>query len=105
VSDVAEAAAFYADVLGIDIAMDLGWIGTCVVDGASEVQLSVLTQDATGPVNPAVSVGVTDLDAVYERAVAAGADIVYPPTVEPWGVRRFFLRDASGNVVNVVAHQ
>ncbi|MEO8888819.1 MAG: VOC family protein [Jatrophihabitantaceae bacterium] len=105
VADVSVATCFYADVFGLDIGMDQGWIGTCVVPGSAALQLSVITADATGPVTPAVSVGVDDVDAAFERAVAAGAEIVYPLTDEDWGVRRFFLRDADGNVVNVVAHR
>ena len=33
-----------------------------------------------------------------------GYEIVHPLTEEPWGVRRFFVRDPNGVVVNVVAH-
>jgi hypothetical protein len=29
---------------------------------------------------------------------------VYPLSDEPWGVRRFFVQDPSGTVVNVLAH-
>jgi len=36
--------------------------------------------------------------------VAEGAQIVHPLTDEPWGVRRFFVRDPDGNIVNVLAH-
>ena len=34
----------------------------------------------------------------------AGDEIVHPLTDEPWGVRRFFVRDPDGNVVNVLSH-
>ena len=40
----------------------------------------------------------------YEAALASGAEIVHPVTTEPWGVRRFFVRDPDGNVVNVLSH-
>jgi hypothetical protein len=30
---------------------------------------------------------------------------VYPLTDEPWGVRRFFVRDPNGMIVNVVSHK
>jgi catechol 2,3-dioxygenase-like lactoylglutathione lyase family enzyme len=36
--------------------------------------------------------------------VAAGVEIVHPLSDEEWGVRRFFFRDPSGNVVNVLSH-
>lgn len=42
---------------------------------------------------------------VYERACAAGAEIVYPITDEEWGLRRFFVRDPNGAVINVTEHR
>jgi uncharacterized glyoxalase superfamily protein PhnB len=64
-----------------------------------------MTKDATAPVNPNVSIEVDDVDAAYQAAVDAGLTIVHPLSDEEWGVRRFFLRDGSGNVVNVLSHQ
>ena len=52
-----------------------------------------MTHDATGPVIPDVSVQADDVDACHAAAVQAGAEIVYPLTLEPWDVRRFFARD------------
>ena len=54
--------------------------------------------------NPSVSVEVDDVDAAYRAAVDAGLQIVHPVSDEEWGVRRFFFRDPSGNVVNVLSH-
>jgi hypothetical protein len=31
-------------------------------------------------------------------------EIVYALTDEPWGVRRFFVRDPNGMVINVMSH-
>jgi predicted enzyme related to lactoylglutathione lyase len=45
---------------------------------------------------------VTDL-AATERAVrSVGAEVVYGPVTESWGLRRFFFRDPAGNLVDVV---
>lgn len=99
-----ESAAFYGSILGLDVAMDQGWIVTLVDSERPHVQLSLLSHDATGPTVAAASIEVVDVDAAHAAAVAAGAEIVHPLTDEPWGVRRFFLRDADGNVVNVLAH-
>jgi uncharacterized glyoxalase superfamily protein PhnB len=53
-----------------------------------------------------VSVEVDDVDGAYEKARADGYEIVHPLTDEPWGVRRFFVREpASGKVVNVLTHR
>lgn len=105
VSDVKAATEFYAGVFGLEIAMELGWIGTCVADGPGSVQLSMITADLTAPMTPVVSIGVDDPDAVFARVIAAGGTIVYPLTDEQWGVRRFFFQDADGNVINVVGHR
>jgi uncharacterized glyoxalase superfamily protein PhnB len=53
---------------------------------------------------PDVSVEVDDVDAAHEAALRAGAEVVHPLTDEPWGVRRFFVRDPDGRVVNVLTH-
>jgi uncharacterized glyoxalase superfamily protein PhnB len=68
-------------------------------------QLSVLRQDATAPVVAPVTVEVADVDAVHAEAVRRGLELVHPLTDEPWGVRRFFVRDPNGVVVNVVSHR
>ncbi len=99
-----ESRAFYEGVIGLELAMDLGWIMSFSSKDNPTAQLAVLTRDATAPTHPDVSIEVDDLDAVHARAVASGAEIVYPPTTEPWGVRRFFVRDPNGAVINVLTH-
>ena len=101
---VPESRAFYVDVIGLELAMDLGWIMSFSSKDNPTAQLSVLTKDATAPTHPDVSIEVDDLDAVHARAVASGAENVHPPTLEPWGVRRFFVRDPNGAVINVLTH-
>lgn len=44
---------------------------------------------------------VGDVDAVFERMHAAGANVVMPTTVMPWGNRSLLLRDPDGNLVNM----
>jgi catechol 2,3-dioxygenase-like lactoylglutathione lyase family enzyme len=99
-----QAKAFYTHVLGLQVVMDHGWIVTLADPERPEVQLSIMTQDATAPVVPSISVQVDDVDASYQAARAAGAEIVHELTEEPWGVRRFFVRDPDGHVINVLAH-
>ena len=61
--------------------------------------------DIKAHLHPDVSIEVDDVDDVYERALAAGAEIVYPITDEEWGLRRFFVRDPNGVVINVTEHR
>jgi catechol 2,3-dioxygenase-like lactoylglutathione lyase family enzyme len=107
VADVARANKLYAEIFGLDVGMDLGWIGNLAPADAPAVQLQVMTSDESAPCNPNISIGVTgsaEVDVIYQRVVTAGLDIVHPITDEDWGVHRFFFRDHDGNIVNVVAH-
>jgi uncharacterized glyoxalase superfamily protein PhnB len=36
--------------------------------------------------------------------LARGFEVVYPLTDEPWGIRRFFVRDPRGTVISILAH-
>ena len=68
-------------------------------------QIIRMSRDASAPVQPQMSIEVGNVDAVYVEAMRRGDDVIYPLTDEPWGVRRFFVRDPSGVVVNVLGHQ
>ncbi len=95
---------FYEDVIGLELGMDLGWIMTFGSTSNETAQLTVMSEDATAPVSPDVSIEVEDVDAVHAKAVERGYEIVHPVTDEPWGVRRFFVRDPNGAVINVMTH-
>jgi catechol 2,3-dioxygenase-like lactoylglutathione lyase family enzyme len=45
------------------------------------------------------------VDAAHAEAVRAGHEVIYGPVDEPWGVRRFFVRDPQGVVISVLAHR
>lgn len=51
---------------------------------------------------PYLSVEVDDVDAVHAAAVARSYDVVHPLTDEPWGVRRFFVVEPGGLVLNIL---
>ena len=93
---------FFVDLLGFEVAMDLGWIVTVASPTDPSVQVTIIGNDDMAA--PGISVGVADVDAVHARAVEQGCEIVYPIRDEEWGVRRFMLREPSGTVVNVVSH-
>ena len=68
------------------------------------MKLSRAVPILTAPINPVVSLDVDDVKLAFAQVVAEGLEIVHPFSDEPWGVRRFFFRDSSGNVVNVLSH-
>jgi catechol 2,3-dioxygenase-like lactoylglutathione lyase family enzyme len=100
-----ECRTFYVELLGFEVAMDMGWIMTFVSPTNPTAQISVMRSDATAPVVPQLSVEVADVDAVHAEAVRRGLEIVYPLTDESWGVRRFFVIDPNRVVLNVVSHR
>lgn len=99
----AETRAFFVDVLGFDVAMDLGWVVTVASPANRSAQVTIIGND--DPAAPGISVEVADVDAVHARAVEQGREIAYPLRDEAWGVRRFMLREPSGTLVNVVSHR
>ncbi|MFI9817538.1 VOC family protein [Saccharothrix variisporea] len=103
-ADIPAARDFYAR-LGLHPVMDHGWITTLASPAHPSAQLSVMTDDLTAPVTPDLSIEVDDVDAVYAAMVDAGADILHPLQDEDWGVRRFFVKDPAGLVVNVLGHR
>jgi catechol 2,3-dioxygenase-like lactoylglutathione lyase family enzyme len=100
-----ECRTFYVELLGFEVAMDMGWIMTFVSPTNPTAQISVMRSDATAPVVPQLSVEVADVDAVHAEAVRRGLEIVYPLTDESWGVRRFFVIDPNRVVLNVMSHR
>ena len=102
-----ETRDFYTGFLGFEVAMDMGWIVTFVSPTNPTAQISVLQagQAPAGHPSPTVTVEVADVDAVHKRALTRGLKIVYPLTDEPWGVRRFFVCDPNGVVLNVMSHR
>ena len=99
-----EAAAFYRDLLGLDLVMDLGWIATYAANCMASPQISFAVEGGSGTPVPDLSIEVDDVDDIYDRAVRAGFEISYDIVTEPWGVRRFFVRDSFGKIVNVLSH-
>jgi catechol 2,3-dioxygenase-like lactoylglutathione lyase family enzyme len=99
-----ESRKFYTEFLGLTLAMDMGWILTFVSPSNPTAQITLLRAPTSGTPNPNVSVEVGDVDALHAKAVALGLHIVYPLTDEPWGVRRFFVTDPNGVIINVASH-
>jgi catechol 2,3-dioxygenase-like lactoylglutathione lyase family enzyme len=100
-----ECRDFYTGLLGFQVAMDMGWIMTFVSPSNPTAQVSILREDASAPVVPHITVEVADVDAVHAEALRRGLDIVHPLTNEPWGVRRFFVKDPNGLVLNIASHR
>ena len=95
-------ARFYRDVFGFDLTLDLGWIAFLGKDMNQKIELHTASEGGHGAELPVISIGVEDLGTIEFAVRAAGAEVVYGPVKESWGLRRFFFRDPAGNLVNVV---
>lgn len=104
--DLAASRALYVDLLGFEVAMDDP--GFLMLRSASTptTQLIVISEAAADQAGRSVdiSIEVADVDEAHAQAQQRGLPIVYPLTDEPWGIRRFFLRDPDGLVINVASH-
>jgi catechol 2,3-dioxygenase-like lactoylglutathione lyase family enzyme len=118
VHDPDQALSFYRDTLGLeernDVAKgDFRWI---TVGAASQPDVSVVLTNylngspadgeavaalvAKGALN-GVHFHSDDLDATFDKLVAADAEIVQEPMDQPWGTRDCAVRDPSGNMVRI----
>ena len=100
-----DAKNFYEFIFGLELVMDLGWIKTSSSGQEMPVQLSVASEGGSRTVVPDISIEVDDLDSVIKRLIQEGIEIEYGPVSEPWGVRRVYVRDPFGKIVNVLQHE
>jgi catechol 2,3-dioxygenase-like lactoylglutathione lyase family enzyme len=107
-----ETAKFFVDLLGFDIVMDEHAVITLAAAENRSAQINILR--STDPVAwvdnpvltaPQLSLEVQDVDAVFAAATEQGLDIRYPVTDEGWGVRRFFVAEPNGLVINILSHR
>ncbi len=82
-----ESRTFYTELLGFDIAMDMGWVVTLASPDNPTAQITLLKGPSSDGPHPSMSIEVADVDAVHAKAIAQSVQIVYPLTDEPWGVR------------------
>jgi catechol 2,3-dioxygenase-like lactoylglutathione lyase family enzyme len=108
VGDLGASREFYNGFLGFDVAMDEEGFMMFASPDNRTAQVTIADKHTPGldhGIHEArISVEVSDVDALHEDAVRRGLEIVYPLTDEPWGIRRFFVRDPDGTVINVAMH-
>lgn len=120
-TDADAALTFYRDTLGFEIRNDVGydgmrWLtvgpanqpGTSIVlhppaaepgitDDERRTILELIAKGSYG----AITLATDDLDGLFERLQAAGADVVQEPTAQPYGVRDCAFRDPTGNLIRI----
>ncbi len=104
--DIAASREFYVELLGLEVVMEDPVLGLRSPDTPA-AQVLIPPRGMEDP-QPRFGIDVGDpaaVDAAHAEALRRGLRVVYPLTDEPWGVRRFFVEDPSGTVVNVLAHR
>jgi len=120
-TDADAALAFWCDTLGFELRNDVGYEGlrwltvgppnqpdTAIVlhppaadpgitDDERRVVLELIAKGSYG----ALTLATKDLDGLFDKLQASGADVVQEPTDQPWGVRDCAFRDPSGNMIRI----
>jgi catechol 2,3-dioxygenase-like lactoylglutathione lyase family enzyme len=104
--DMDASRDFYVELLGLEVVMEDPVLGLRSPDTPA-AQVLIPPPGMENP-QPRFGVDLGDpaaVDAAHAEALRRGLRVVYPLREEPWGVRRFFVEDPSGTVVNVLAHR
>lgn len=106
--DLEASRRFYADFLGLEVSMaEPGFLMLSSPTNPTAELTVVSSEQADWDPNTHrtnMAIEVDDVDGLYEEAQRRGLRIVYPLTDEPWGIRRFFVEDPDGTVINVHSH-
>jgi uncharacterized glyoxalase superfamily protein PhnB len=106
-ADVLALAGFYADLLDAEVQGDASFATVKVagaglaffsIDGMEQMSPGSMTGAGNGRFT--IEINVDDVEARYERLLAAGITIAKPLTTQPWGRRSVWVRDPDGNIVN-----
>ncbi len=113
--------AFYRDALGFEVRQDVGyagmrWVtvgppggeGSAIVlhppaadPGVTDEERRTITEMMAKGTYGIVALATSDLQEVFERVAASGAEVVQEPMDQPYGVRDCAFRDPAGNLVRV----
>jgi catechol 2,3-dioxygenase-like lactoylglutathione lyase family enzyme len=100
-----ESRKFYTEFLGFDVAMDMDWVVTLASPSNPTAQITLVQETGSAEPQPNMTIEVDDVNAVHAKAIGLGLKVVYPLTDERWDVRRFFVTDPNGVVINVMSHK
>ena len=119
--DPEEVVAIYRDVLGFEVRNDVGynglrWLtvgpagqpGTSIVlypptadPGITDDERRTVAEMMAKGTYASIMLATTDLDGVFDRVQASGADVMQEPTDQPWGARDCAFRDPAGNQIRI----
>jgi len=106
--DLPAVRDFYTSLFGWEVGYDSDWFVSMQAPSSELLELGVLKRDhelvpgrfrTAG--NAMVVLVVDDVDALHEKAKAAGHEVVEPPRDLFYGQRRMLLVDPAGTMVDV----
>jgi catechol 2,3-dioxygenase-like lactoylglutathione lyase family enzyme len=112
---------FYRDTLGFEVRNDVGYSGmrwitvgpaeqpdTAIVlyppqatPGLTDDERRVVAEMMAKGTFASINLATGDLDAVFERIEASGAEVVQEPTDQPYGIRDCAFRDPAGTLIRI----
>jgi catechol 2,3-dioxygenase-like lactoylglutathione lyase family enzyme len=98
VRDFREATKYYTKKLFFDLRWDWGKPPTFGCVGLGKVEIFFCLKAQGGP-GTWLCIFVDDVDGYCERITKAGAEVIYGPKDEPWGLREIHVRDPNGHVI------
>lgn len=104
-ADISASQDFYVEVLGLEVTMEDPVLG--LSSPANPTAQVIIPPSGMEDPQPHFGIDVGDpaaVDAAHTAVVERGLRVVYPLTDAPRLVRRFFVKDPGGTVVNVLAH-
>jgi catechol 2,3-dioxygenase-like lactoylglutathione lyase family enzyme len=98
VQDFLAAKKYYVEKLLFNLAWEWDVPPTfgCVSLGKAEIFLS---QGGQGKPGTWLCIFLADVDGYYERIKRLGAEVIYGPKDEPWGMREIHVRDPNQHVI------
>lgn len=120
-TDPEASLAFYRDALGFEVRKDVGrgdirWITVGPVGrpdmnivltppaadpGITDEERKVIAEMMAKGTYAGIMLATPNVDAVFERVQASGAEVMSEPTDQPWGMRDCAFRDPAGNTVRI----
>lgn len=97
-ADPAASHHFYRDVLGLAVYREFGppdHPGLVFFLGQGFLEVSGRSSGDPGTVME-LWLQVRDIEAEYQRLLAAGVTVTRPPQVEPWGLIEMWITDPDG---------
>jgi uncharacterized glyoxalase superfamily protein PhnB len=107
VPDVAAIGAYYRDVLGFACEYAAGEPPQFAIHSRGGAAIMFRRVEEAGCICPNEKQGgtwdvfswVEDVDSLYRELTLMGAEVVYEPVVQPYGMKEFAVRDPNGYVL------